>query len=90
MKPVFIVFIGIYMAIFSLNSFAWGEEKYCSITEVTAGKCSKGDLLIVLTPIIALKFCDFEKNIVSFPRGDASDINGTAICFYRGSEREKR
>ncbi len=72
------------------NAQAWGEDKYCMVGDLRAGKCSKGDLLYVQSHILALKFCDFDKKVIPFSKGDASDINAIAICYYRGSERKRR
>ncbi len=72
------------------NAHAWGEDKFCMVGDLRSGKCSKGDLLYVPSPIFALRFCDFDKNIIPFSKGDASDIKAVAICYYLGSERKRK
>lgn len=78
------------LAILSTESFAWGEEYFCTMAEVKNSKCQAGDLLYVPSPQVAIRFCDFTKKVVAFSNGDASDINAAAVCYYFGKERMRK
>jgi len=83
-----IIVFSIFMS--SGSAHAWGEDEFCVVGDLRSGKCSKGELLYVSSPILALKFCDFDKKVIPFSKGDASDIDAVAICYYRGSERKRK
>ena len=57
-------------------------EKYCFVeSEKGIGKCKSGDLLLM--PIgLAVKFCDFDSQVVTMDRA--------VFCTYSGDEREQR
>lgn len=79
-----------YLSLISNSIYAFGDEYFCTIADVKKSICKKGDLLYVPSPQVALRFCDFSEKVVSFSRGDASDIDAIAICHFYGKERERR
>jgi len=72
------------------NVFAWGTEKYCIPAQARNGECKSGDIILLPSPKAALMYCDFNKRVVSYSRGDASDIDASFICYFLGEERHNR
>jgi len=89
-KWLALIFVSILFLSYTNPAFAWGDDKYCTMSHISKGLCQSGDLLKVPSVNRALQYCDFDKPVVSFSSGDADSIGSDAICYYRGSKREKR
>ncbi|HEY3524668.1 MAG TPA: hypothetical protein VGK47_00615 [Nitrososphaeraceae archaeon] len=73
------------------KSYAFFEgEKYCIPSQAKDQSCKEGDLIVVPAPLFAMKFCDFEKQVVVIPSGNASKMDGQVICYFIGRERSQR
>ena len=69
----------------SSAGIAWGEEKYCTKDIVERGICVQGDIA-VLPEYHALLYCDFEKQIITYPSMGLTYF----LCYYSGEKRKER
>jgi hypothetical protein len=66
------------------SAFAWGEGTYCYPFSVT--DCKKGDIIVgVMWDIV--KYCDFEKNMVTL---STTGSGYRVACVYVGEKRKNR
>lgn len=68
------------------NAAAFGSSQklFCTPANLKDGTCIAGDLMVVSSASTALRFCDFDKDIIPFSAKDEF------ICYYSGSERKQR
>lgn len=75
---------------FGNAALAWGDEYFCTVAHLKENKCKEGDLILLLSPIMAMRYCDFSKPVAAFSRGSDGDVAATAVCYFRGEERKER
>jgi hypothetical protein len=80
-----VIWIAVYLFVLPINGAAFGfSEYYCTPRNIKDGSCKSGDLVVVDSAQTALRFCDFDKEIIPFSARD------DFICYYSGSERKPR
>ncbi len=77
------------LLIVSNSVFSSDSEYVCYLSNVEKGKCEKNDILVVLSPVQVIRYCNLDR-IVSYAFGDASKIDSHFICHYLGRIREMR
>lgn len=78
------IFLPLMLVATQAAAFDLFDEYYCAPPDIQGGGCKKGDLMFVLSARAALRFCDFDKEVIPYSAGDKF------VCHYSGDERKRR